>query len=69
MEDRFASLRDKVNPEVKIPISGEITLNLNVTSDKDISKEKLEGMLFEATTLQNLKSKINEAVSNFNLTA
>jgi hypothetical protein len=69
MEDRFASLRDKVNPEVKIPISGEITLNLNVTSDKDINKEKLEGMLFEATTLQNLKSKINEAVSNFNLTA
>ena len=69
MEDRFASLRDKVNPEVKIPISGEITLNLNVTSDKDISKEKLEGMLFEATTLQNLKSKINEAVSNFNLTS
>jgi len=68
MEDRFASLRDKVNPEVKIPISGEITLNLNVTSDKDINKEKLEGMLFEATTLQNLKSKINEAVSNFNLT-
>ena len=69
MEDRFASLRDKVTPEVKIPISGEITLNLNVTSDKDINKEKLEGMLFEATTLQNLKSKINEAVSNFNLTA
>ena len=69
MEDRFAALRDQVNPEVKIPISGEITLNLNVTSDKDISKEKLEGMLFEATTLQNLKTKINEAVSNFNLTA
>jgi hypothetical protein len=69
MDERFAALRDQANPEVKIPISGEITLNLNVTSDKDISKEKLEGMLFEATTLQNLKSKINEAVSNFNLTA
>lgn len=69
MDERFAALRDQANTEVKIPISGEITLNLNVTSDKDISKEKLEGMLFEATTLQNLKSKINEAVSNFNLTA
>jgi hypothetical protein len=69
VDERFTALRDQANPEVKIPISGEITLNLNVTSDKDISKEKLEGMLFEATTLQNLKSKINEAVSNFNLTA
>jgi hypothetical protein len=69
MEDRFASLRDKVNPEVKIPISGDISLNLNVTSDKEISKEKLEEILFSTTTVQNLKSKINEAVSNFNLTA
>lgn len=69
MEDRFAGLRDQVTPEVKVPVSGEITLNLNVTSDKEIDKEKLKEILFETTTVQNLKSKINEAVSNFNLTS
>jgi hypothetical protein len=68
MEDRFAALKDQVKPEVRVPISGEISLNLNVTSDKEISKEKLEEILFSTTTVQNLKSKINEAVSNFNLT-
>ena len=69
MEDRFAGLRDQVTPEVKVPVSGEITLNLNVTSDKEMDKEKLKEILFETTTVQNLKSKINEAVSNFNLTS
>jgi len=69
MEDRFAALKDQVKPEVRVPISGEITLNLNVTSDKEMDKEKLKEILFETTTVQNLKSKINEAVSNFNLTA
>jgi len=69
MEDRFAALKDQVKPEVSVPISGEITLNLNVTSDKEMDKEKLKEILFETTTVQNLKSKINEAVSNFNLTA
>jgi hypothetical protein len=68
VDERFAALRDQANPEVKIPISGDISLNINVTSDKEISKEKLEEILFSTTTVQNLKSKINEAVSNFNLT-
>jgi len=69
IETKLSGVNLETNNIVSNPqVSGEITLNVVVTSNTDMSKEKFENMLFDIGVVQNLQTKIKEAVSNFNLT-
>jgi hypothetical protein len=58
--------KESTNTEVKIPISGKLDLNLNITSDKGLDKKTIEDFLSKTETIDMIKKGIKNTDILFN---